>query len=1105
MARWLHNLLLLGYLTAGYNFCMPSFIRNLLSNTKGQALLQAMLGVVVVTGLGGFMLTQQQTQDKGRLTTAYKQQKNIFVREMTEGLANYSACIATFNQATTLANGQEFPKILSESGDAMYDMDSSLGTQQLKKLVLVNYSGGAGPRLSNAALRVSLSINDKATKGYGGPDASFDIPIMLFTQDDKVTFCMSDPTGALKVALLASCSDLNGNFNTATGTCEGLHGPDSWTLNQIKSFMCSSSSAPCVHPHRNKICAPPSGVNYNNWVMRGFDNSGTPLCVCIPEPCPDASKYCPNVSLGDNHCGVSCGMGTAYCPADCSPQPVNWGACSANLPSATSGQSHSLQDSVGPSIGTHEFVCVNGGWAPGASTCAVNCGQELNKQWTVGSTNCFGDLPTGTEGDPQSIPDDVGPATGIGNFICQNGSWTPQAGSTCASTPCPTADMEWGSDALNKCKAQIATGPEGTPRTANDSSLLNGTARGSADFTCVNAVWVPGASNCSITTCPAGTKTWSVGSESCEGSVAQSNPGDQPLAKDLSSSPTLGKGEATFKCEDNGTWSGPTSPSCSQSQCDAVASQTWGSSPTICQASLPDTASGGERDIIDNVDTTTGSARYRCNNGTWQLVSSLCEVSKCPAISGKSWNVAGESCLGDLPEGDLNQVANLSDSTTTGPSTAVGAASFTCVSGSWTENGGSTCAVAGCDAVNSKSWTVAGKNCTANLPARPMNALETISDVTGTDQGSASFRCVSGTWTEQSGSTCAPQGCGAQASVSWNGTDGSVCTGSLLARGHGVVESPQDTTTPTTGSAQFTCNNGTWEKTSESCTNAPTLACWKHATAGKQCETNGSCPTVGASASTNCRAADGSLEASQSVSCISVSSLTDPTCAVGVSGNYNCAAVAGKSWTVDGSTCSGNLSAAAHNAAPQTITYNASTFPQSNTKTGQASFQCQNGNWVEQPGSTCRLQCAIGHPGTFGGGPAGGICTTCRSGWEYLAVGETSQVGASFNSDDGGTTACHELGYEGPVNEIVHGCELQNGSPSVVIVSESCGGYSPPSPGTCMCEDYRCPLQNDAIADTPIPASSAAQCAAAEANSWCTGMPGFGSGYRFRNCQWISN
>ena len=56
----------------------------------------------------------------------------------------------------------------------------------------------------------------------------------------------------------------------------------------------------------------------------------------------------------------------------------------------------------------------------------------------------------------------------------------------------------------------------------------------------------------------------------------------------------------------------------------------------------------------------------------------------------------------------------------------------------------------GCTGVTNKEWTRGTKTCAASLPSRENGQTVTIDDNSRTDQGTARYRCVNGTWSAQS-------------------------------------------------------------------------------------------------------------------------------------------------------------------------------------------------------------------------------------------------------------------------------------------------------------------------------------------------------------------
>ena len=123
-----------------------------------------------------------------------------------------------------------------------------------------------------------------------------------------------------------------------------------------------------------------------------------------------------------------------------------------------------------------------------------------------------------------------------------------------------------------------------------------------------------------------------------------------------------------------------------------------------------------------------------------------------------------------------------------------------------------------CTVATGTTWTVAGKTCTApsNLVIAH-GSTGTATDSTAPTTGSATYSCSGGTGTLQAGATCV-EGCTVASGTTWT-VSGKTCTApSALAIAHGGTATATDSIAPTTGSATYSCNNGTASVTTSSCT-----------------------------------------------------------------------------------------------------------------------------------------------------------------------------------------------------------------------------------------------------------------------------------------------
>jgi hypothetical protein len=240
-------------------------------------------------------------------------------------------------------------------------------------------------------------------------------------------------------------------------------------------------------------------------------------------------------------------------------------------------------------------------------------------------------------------------------------------------------------------------------------------------------------------------------------------------------------GSAQFTCQSNGTFlyagggtcnAGGTSDggnSCSSFPAGTGFCQVGGAAG-CCQLNdpVPVTPSGQQVQIVDNVGIYQGQATGVCNNGTWSLVSTSCYQaqggSPACAESTPTWSVSGVSCMGALPSGEqgLKWMALDADTTSaTGTTGSTGRKYYTCGSSGWVLDSGQpapTCAGASPQPCGqmSPSWTVGGYSCSGSLFGNTHGASVSIPNEAANLTGSATYTCNNGSWVIQSGATCGP-------------------------------------------------------------------------------------------------------------------------------------------------------------------------------------------------------------------------------------------------------------------------------------------------------------------------------------------------------------
>lgn len=322
---------------------------------------------------------------------------------------------------------------------------------------------------------------------------------------------------------------------------------------------------------------------------------------------------------------------------------------------------------------------------------------------------------------------------------------------------------------------------------------------------------------------------------------------------------------------------------------------------------------------------------------------------------------------------------------------------------------------ADCNVAAGQTWVVGANTCT-NPSALNLNhgAIGSRTDATQPTTGTASWSCNNGTATLQAGATCYAQ-CAAQA-VAWTQA-ASNCTGTSAVLAHGANGTVSDATAPTTGNVNITCNNGVLAESSPACTGTNSCA----ATTLNWTQGGRSCSdTVVAGVHGNTQA------------------LADTTAniAPGGTGTASAQCVNG-AWSVTSPVCDASC-------GTQTVSWNPGCEASSGVilahggtrnitnatsgYTGTRDIECNNGI-ISQSGGSCTAAGAAGalycwgqdQYGEVGNGSATGVIAAPQligssTSWEAVSAGETSTCGI-----DSGKLYCWGNDGKGQVG---------NGSPS---------------------------------------------------------------------------
>ena len=155
-------------------------------------------------------------------------------------------------------------------------------------------------------------------------------------------------------------------------------------------------------------------------------------------------------------------------------------------------------------------------------------------------------------------------------------------------------------------------------------------------------------------------------------------------------------------------------------------------------------------------------------------------------------------------------------------------------------SGGVCVAQSSCSADSTDiSWTVGSNTCSAKRPATNHGSSATITDTTGTTTGSATYSCSSGTWSGPTNTSCGSSCTADSTDISWT-VGSSTCAAKRPATAHASNATITDSTSPTTGSATYTCTDGTWgSATNTTCSTCSPVnggwSSWSPSTSSRSC------------------------------------------------------------------------------------------------------------------------------------------------------------------------------------------------------------------------------------------------------------------------------
>ena len=317
-------------------------------------------GIVLSAGVG--VMRTSDTHIKQAQGFVGNVQAVSFNRDLQQHLSDADICKQTLSggsPTTPLENNREIAGgVVNKDGESIYELavDSSEsnypathggqtqpdttvsqasmdaqniynGGVQLRGLKLVDYESKSGYNTQRAFLEVRTQSfvpdEEAAARSYTGYAKNNLVPILVVTLDDQLVTCMSDEGGVAEQAFIDICFDLGGIYDADRMACDDV---DETLTQRVINGMCSPTNIDnCVHPYAGKNCNSIAGntdlfgLNYDNWVINGFNLGGNLSCECIPRTCPNPNTVCYNQPIGSDYCEVDCGVGLKIDDACCLP------------------------------------------------------------------------------------------------------------------------------------------------------------------------------------------------------------------------------------------------------------------------------------------------------------------------------------------------------------------------------------------------------------------------------------------------------------------------------------------------------------------------------------------------------------------------------------------------------------------------------------------------------------------------------------------------------------------------------------------------------------------------------------------------------------------
>ncbi len=195
--------------------------------------------------------------------------------------------------------------------------------------------------------------------------------------------------------------------------------------------------------------------------------------------------------------------GSAECLRDCASGNYNWtnnGNCSATTSLLVSGQSQTITDNSGNTLGNASASCYNGSISLSSTSCnTVTNGSVVN--WGSNCYATYGNMIITGNPYPSSLT-----VTNINNgytgsitLSATAGGGYTTSGATCYQNCDATAATGWSSGGVNCTGNGLTAGIQGNIQNRTSTNVNSG----SASFTCNNGTWTPSGQSCTAPLPPA--------------------------------------------------------------------------------------------------------------------------------------------------------------------------------------------------------------------------------------------------------------------------------------------------------------------------------------------------------------------------------------------------------------------------------------------------------------------------------------------------------------------------------------------------------------------------------------------------------------------------